>query len=103
MLFCVFRFCSVLGEFESRRIGADDAFFSLEGRCRLPKGFERVANEAKASLEEKRLLEDENRKLREENERLKEQSRQLKDQSTKQQTAIDALKQELEKSLQCYE
>jgi DNA repair exonuclease SbcCD ATPase subunit len=27
----------------------------------------------------------------------------LKDQSTKQQTAIDALKQELEKSLQCYE
>jgi hypothetical protein len=34
---------------------------------------------------------------------LKEESHQLKDQSTKQQTAIDGLKQELEKSLQCYE
>jgi hypothetical protein len=33
---------------------------------------------------------------------LKQQSRQLKYQSTKHQTAIDALKQELEKSLQCY-
>jgi hypothetical protein len=41
--------------------------------------------------------------LREENERLRNQSRQLKDQSAKQQIAIDALRQELEKSLQCYE
>jgi chaperonin cofactor prefoldin len=41
--------------------------------------------------------------LWEENERLKNQSRHLKDQSAKQQTAIDALKKELKKSLQCYE
>jgi peptidoglycan hydrolase CwlO-like protein len=55
-------------------------------------------------------LEEENRKLRDENEGLKNQSRQLgdrvqtlTDQGTKQHSAIDALKQELEKSLQCYE
>jgi uncharacterized protein YlxW (UPF0749 family) len=77
--------------------------FLSKGVASSQKGFERVANEAKASLEEKRLLENENHKLWEENERSKEQSRQLKDQSTKQQTAIDALKRELEKSLQCYE
>jgi predicted RNase H-like nuclease (RuvC/YqgF family) len=41
--------------------------------------------------------------LREKNERLKNQSRQLKDQSAKQKTTIDALKRELEKSLQYYE
>jgi ribosomal protein L16 Arg81 hydroxylase len=34
---------------------------------------------------------------------LKEQSHQLKDQGMKKQTTIDALKQELEKSLRCYE
>jgi phage shock protein A len=67
------------------------------------RGFERVADEANASLEEKKLLENENRRLHEENEKLKEQSRQLKDQSMKWQTTIDALKQKLEKSLQCYE
>jgi uncharacterized phage infection (PIP) family protein YhgE len=78
-------------------------YFLSKGVAACQKGFERVADEVKASLEEKKLLENENRKLREENERLKEQSRQLKDQSTKQQTAIDALKQELEKILQCYE
>jgi peptidoglycan hydrolase CwlO-like protein len=62
------------------------------------------------SLTEKNLLEEENRKLREENEKLKNQSHQLgnqvqslTDQCTKQKTAIDALKQDLEKSLQCYE
>jgi peptidoglycan hydrolase CwlO-like protein len=84
--------------------------FLSRGVAACQKGFERVANEAKASLHEKKLLEDENRKLHEQNERLNNQSRQLKDQarslteqSAKQQTAIDALKQELEKSLQCYE
>jgi chromosome segregation ATPase len=84
--------------------------FLSKGVTACQKGFEWIAGEAKASLEEKRLLEEENRKLREENERLKNQSRQLgnrvqtlTDQGTKQQAAIDALKQELEKSLQCYE
>jgi polyhydroxyalkanoate synthesis regulator protein len=74
------------------------------------KGFERIANDAKASLADKKLLEEENRKLRDENERLKNQSHQLSeqvktltDQRTKQQIAIDALKKELEKSLECYE
>jgi peptidoglycan hydrolase CwlO-like protein len=80
--------------------------FLSKGVSACQKGFERFANEAKASIEEKKLLEDDNRKLREENERLKNQSRQLNnqvqslmEQSTKQQTAIDALKQELERSL----
>jgi chromosome segregation ATPase len=84
--------------------------FLSKGIAACQKGFERVANEAKASLEEKKLLADENRKLREENERLQNQSRQLNEQvqslteqSMKQQTAIDALKQELERSLQGYE
>jgi chromosome segregation ATPase len=77
--------------------------FLSKGVSTYQKVFERVADEAKASVEKKKLLENENRKLWKENERLKEQSHQLKDQSTKQQTAIDALKQELEKSLQCYE
>jgi peptidoglycan hydrolase CwlO-like protein len=74
------------------------------------KGFERVASEVKASLEEKNVLEEENHKLHEENEKLKNRSHQLgnqvqtlTDQCTKQKTAIDALKRELEKSLQCYE
>jgi hypothetical protein len=57
--------------------------FLSKGVAACQKGFERVANEAKASLEEKRLLENENCKLWEENERLKDQSRQLKDQNTK--------------------
>jgi predicted nuclease with TOPRIM domain len=43
----------------------------------LPERFERVANEAKASLKEKDLLEEENRKLREENEKLRNQFQQL--------------------------
>jgi hypothetical protein len=53
--------------------------FLSKGVAACQKGFERVANEAKASLEEKKLLEDENHKLREENERLKNQSCQLND------------------------
>jgi chromosome segregation ATPase len=84
--------------------------FLSKGVAACQKGFERVTNEAKASLEEKKLLEDENCKLREENKRLKNQSRQLNDQvqslteqSTKQRTTINALKQELERSMQCYE
>jgi polyhydroxyalkanoate synthesis regulator protein len=66
--------------------------FLSKGVVTFQKGFERVADEAKASLEEKKLLADKNRRLREENEKLKNQSRQLKDQSAKQQTAINALK-----------
>jgi cell division protein FtsB len=66
--------------------------FLSKGIAACQKGFERVANEVKASLEQKKLLEDENRKLREENERLRNQSHQLKDQSAKQHTAIKALK-----------
>jgi hypothetical protein len=77
--------------------------FLSKGVVACQKGFERVADEAKASLEEKKLLVDENRRLWDENEKLKNRSRQLKDQSAKQQIAIDALKWELEKSLQCYE
>jgi hypothetical protein len=46
--------------------------FLSKGVAARQKGFKRVANEAKMSLEEKRLLEDENHKQREENERLKE-------------------------------
>jgi hypothetical protein len=45
----------------------------LNGVSARQKGFERVANEVKASQEEKRLLEIKNHKLREENERLKDQ------------------------------
>jgi cell shape-determining protein MreC len=45
--------------------------FLSKGVAACQKGFERVANEAKASLEEKKLLEEENHKLHEENERLK--------------------------------
>jgi chromosome segregation ATPase len=84
--------------------------FLLKGVAACQKGFERIANDAKASLADKKLLEEENRELRDENERLKNQSCQLSgqvktltDRGVKQQTAIDALKQELEKSLQCYE
>jgi alanyl-tRNA synthetase len=84
--------------------------FLLKGVAACQKGFERIASDAKAALEDKKLLEEENCKLRDENEKLKDQSRQLSDrvktltdQSTKQQSAIDALKQELQKSLQCYE
>jgi peptidoglycan hydrolase CwlO-like protein len=64
----------------------------------------------KTSLDEKALLEEENHKLREENEKLKSQSQQLTGQvqtltgqCSKQKTAIHALKQELERILQCYE
>jgi hypothetical protein len=103
---CCFVFSDFVQSLESLK--ADElvqmmqSFLSM-GVAACQKGFERVTKEAKASLEEKRLLEDENCNLREENERLKERSHQLKDQGTKQQTAIDALKQELEKSLQFYE
>jgi phage shock protein A len=72
--------------------------FLSKGILACQKGFERVADEAKASLEEKKLLENENHRLRDENERLREQSRQLKDQSTKQKTDVDALKQELKRA-----
>jgi 3-phosphoglycerate kinase len=57
--------------------------FLSKGVAVCQRGFERVADEAKASLEERKLLESENRRLCEENEKLKEQYRQLKDQSTK--------------------
>jgi peptidoglycan hydrolase CwlO-like protein len=77
--------------------------FLSKGVATYRKGFEKAAEETKSSLEERRLLENENRRLREENEKLKKQSRQLADQSSKQRTAIDALKRELESSLKCYE
>jgi uncharacterized phage infection (PIP) family protein YhgE len=74
------------------------------------KGLEQMEVEMKASCDGKALLEEENRKLREENEKLKNQSQQLASQvqtltgqCSKQKNAIDALKEELEKSLQCYE
>jgi cell shape-determining protein MreC len=51
--------------------------FLSKGIAACQKGFEWVASEAKASLEEKNFLEEQNRKLREENEKLKNQSRQL--------------------------
>jgi sensor histidine kinase YesM len=51
--------------------------FLSKGIAAGQKGFERVANEAKISHEEKNLLEEENRKLHEENEKLKNQTRQL--------------------------
>jgi peptidoglycan hydrolase CwlO-like protein len=73
-----------------------------KGVVACQKGFERAAAEAKTFLEKQKLLEDENRRLREENEKLKQESRQLADQRTKQQDALDALK-ELELSLKCYE
>jgi hypothetical protein len=73
------------------------------------KGLEQLEIEMKTSRDEKAVLEDENLKLREENERLKIQSRELTGQvktltgqCSKQKTAIDALKQELETSLKCY-
>jgi preprotein translocase subunit SecA len=77
--------------------------FLSKGVAACQKGFEKATEETKVSLEERRLLENENRLLREENEKLKEQSCQLADQSSKQRTVIDALKQELETSLKCYE
>jgi hypothetical protein len=39
------------------------------------KGFKRITGDAKASLADKKLLEEENRKLRDKNEKLKNQSR----------------------------
>jgi peptidoglycan hydrolase CwlO-like protein len=84
--------------------------FLSKGIAAGQKGFERVVNEAKVSHEEKSLLEEENRKLHEENERLKNQSRQLTSQvqtltkkCSNQKTTMDALKQELEKNMKCYE
>jgi peptidoglycan hydrolase CwlO-like protein len=77
--------------------------FLSKGVVACQKGFKKATEETKASLEERRLLENENRLRREENEKLKEQSRQLADQISKQRTVIDALKQELETSLKCYE
>jgi chromosome segregation ATPase len=71
------------------------------------KGYEKITADSRA--DNLRLLE-ENRKLREENERLKEESKHLTGQvqdllgqCSKQKTAMDALKRELEKGLQCYE
>jgi predicted nuclease with TOPRIM domain len=51
--------------------------FLLKGVATCQKTLERVASEAKVSLEEKNLLEEEPHKLREENEKLKNQSCQL--------------------------
>jgi hypothetical protein len=45
--------------------------FLSKGVAACQRGFEKAAEEAKASLEERKLLEDENRGLREENEKLK--------------------------------
>jgi peptidoglycan hydrolase CwlO-like protein len=84
--------------------------FLSKGVAACQKGFERLASDAKASLEDKKLLEEENRRLRDENGKLKDQScllsdrvKILTDQGTKQQSAFDALKEDLDKSLQCYE
>jgi peptidoglycan hydrolase CwlO-like protein len=84
--------------------------FLSKGITAGQKGFEQIANEAKVFREEKKVLEEENRKLREENVRLKNHSQQLANQVqtltgqfTNKKTAIDALKQELEKILNCYE
>jgi uncharacterized protein YlxW (UPF0749 family) len=80
--------------------------FLSKGIIAGQKGFEQLANEAKVSREEKILLEEENCKLRKENERLKNHSQQLASQvqtltrqCSNQKTAMDALKQELEKSM----
>jgi cell shape-determining protein MreC len=51
--------------------------FLSKGVAACQKGFERIANDVKASFVDKKLLEEENRKLREENEKLKSQSREL--------------------------
>jgi hypothetical protein len=51
--------------------------FLSKGVAPCQKGFERIANDAKASLVDKKLFEEEIRKLREENEKLKNQSREL--------------------------
>jgi chromosome segregation ATPase len=74
------------------------------------KGIEQIKAKVRVSRNEKALLEKENRKLREENAKLKNRSWQfggqvetLTGQCSKQKTAIDALKQEPEKSLQCCE
>jgi peptidoglycan hydrolase CwlO-like protein len=84
--------------------------FLSKGITAGQKGFEKIANEAKVFREEKKLLEEENPMLREENERLKNHSQQLagqvqtlSGQCTNQKTTMDALKQELEKSMKCYE
>jgi hypothetical protein len=53
--------------------------FLSKGVAACQKGFERIASDAKASIEDKKLLEEENRKLCDENERLKNQSHQLSD------------------------
>jgi chromosome segregation ATPase len=83
--------------------------FLSKGIIASRKGFEQITNEAKISRDEK-VLEEENCKLREENERLKDHSKQLAsqvqnltEQCSNQNTAMDALKQELEKSMHCYE
>jgi DNA repair exonuclease SbcCD ATPase subunit len=88
-------------------LSADDLMKTVRaylsrGVVACPKGFERAAAEAKTSHEKQKLLEDENRRLKEENERLKQESRLQADQRTKQQEAMNALK-ELELSLKCYE
>jgi uncharacterized protein YlxW (UPF0749 family) len=101
--FFTFRFRSILGKLKHGRIDKNDAVLFSKGVAACQKGFEKAAEETRSSLEERKLLEDENRRLREENEKLKQQSRQLADQSSKQQTAIDALKKELESCLKCYE
>jgi chromosome segregation ATPase len=84
-------------------------FLLSRGVAAGQKGLEQLEVEMKTSRDEKLALEDDNRKLREENERLKIQSQELTGQvktltgqCSKQKTAIDALKPELETSLKCY-
>jgi hypothetical protein len=48
--------------------------FLLKGVAACQKGFERIASDTKAALEDKKLLEEENCKLRDENEKLKDQT-----------------------------
>lgn len=81
--------------------------FFLKGWPPAAKGMKDL--QAKCSRDERLCLEEEG-KLREENEKLKNDSKQLPgqvqnltEQCSKQQTVMDALKWELEKSLQCYE
>jgi cell shape-determining protein MreC len=74
--------------------------FLSKGVAACQKGSEWITDKVKASFEEKKVLEEENRKLCKKNKRLKNQSCQLgnwvqtlTDQGTKQQAAIDALRE----------
>jgi peptide methionine sulfoxide reductase MsrB len=74
------------------------------------KGNDKIVGETQIFRDEKLRFEEENRTLREENENLKNQSKQLScqvqdltDRHTKQKSAMDDLKKETERDLQCYE